>query len=453
MSLVDTFLNIIDGWRSTFTQERVFIRAARQSMGSLCAQGRSTISQAICFAGLDQQDWSGEYRLHSKRDWTEGAIFEPILQTALEMINEDVIAIAYDDTRLRKTGKKIANARWHYDPLSPPFHANLMWGLRYLQASVLIPFYRRDSQAPPRSVPIRFTEVPHVKKPGKSATEENWRRYRVESKTHNLSQGFVSSAREVRQDLDHNGAANKHILLVGDGSFCNQTCFKASLDRTSVIARGRKDAKLCFRDQTSSRQRIYAKAKFTPEEVRQNPSIPWSEAQVFHGGQFRAIRYKVVRNVLWQRGARQKELKLIVVAPTRYRTAKTKKFFYRQPAYLLSTANDDIDDLTLIQSYFDRWQIEVNFRETKTTLGLGQAQVRTQASVRKQPAFLVASYAALLLAGHITYGNRRGSAYRPLPKWRRNAKRPSCLDLVNRLTHEVMHRSDIQTDFKFKIAS
>ena len=35
----------------------------------------------------------------------------------------------------------------------------------------------------------------------------------------------------------------------------------------------------------------------------------------------------------------------------------------------------------LLQIYFDRWQIEVNHREEKDTLGVGQAQLRNLISV------------------------------------------------------------------------
>ena len=57
-------------------------------------------------------------------------------------------------------------------------------------------------------------------------------------------------------------------------------------------------------------------------------------------------------------------------------------------------------------------------------------------------AFVVAAYSSLLLAGLADYGPKRGEEYRVLPKWRRNAKRPSCQDLVTlpdpRLTPEKL---------------
>jgi len=91
----------------------------------------------------------------------------------------------------------------------------------------------------------------------------------------------------------------------------------------------------------------------------------------------------------------------------------------------------------MLQAYCDRWQIEVNHREEKDTLGVGQAQVRSPLSVPRQPAFAVAAYSALLLAGLLTFGPNRISGYQPLPKWRRNAHRPSCLDLLTLLRKEI----------------
>lgn len=452
MSLLSPLLNLLDGWRDVFKQNRTFIRATRQAISTLCASGPQTISQSICFSGREQEDWSADYRIHSQRDWEESQLFEPVIQTALELSSGPILSVAIDDTRCKKTGTKIPTARWHRDPLSPPFHLNLLWGLRYLQASILLPFHASDSTTPARGVPVRFTEVPHLKKPSRFAKDEAWDEYRAESKTHNLSKFFISLAGGLRQQLDQNHASGKHLLLIGDGSFCNRTCFRHELQRTSLLARTRKDAKLCFQNSSGNKNQFYSTEKFTPEEVRQDDSIPWQHASIFHGGQFRDIRFKTFDRVLWQGGGGKRFLRLIVIAPLAYRTTKNGKKMYRMPSFLLCT-NPDLPVLQLIQSYFDRWEIEVNFRDEKTVLGVGKAQVWSPASVRKQPAFLVASYALLLLAGYIAFGPSRSSDYLPHPKWRRKARRPSCLDLVHLLRREVQQNNEFQTDFEFNLAS
>ena len=135
------------------------------------------------------------------------------------------------------------------------------------------------------------------------------------------------------------------------------------------------------------------------------------------------MRFKEVSTLYWRLGSKRRALRLLVIAPTAYRNHKLGKTLYRQPAYLL-TIDLKTAAVELIQAYFDRWQIEVNHREEKTTFGVGQAQVRSPLSVPRQPAFSVAIYAMLLLASLKAYGPQRSEAYLPLPKWRRNAKRP-----------------------------
>ena len=43
-----------------------------------------------------------------------------------------------------------------------------------------------------------------------------------------------------------------------------------------------------------------------------------------------------------------------------------------------------------------------------------------------------------MLAGLKCYGPKRPEVYAPLPKWRRGAKRPSCLDLVALLRKQLV---------------
>jgi hypothetical protein len=329
----------------------------------------------------------------------------------------------------------IPQAFYQRDPLSPPFHVNLILGLRYLQASLLLPLYRLGNVGC-RALPIRFEEVSRVKKPPRKASEEAWKEYKKMTKRYNLSQRFVQTMSQLRQQLDAAGGQDKTLVLAGDGSFCNRTCLRASRDRTHLIVRARKDAKLCGRAPQGSR-RFYDPRKFTPEQVRQDNSPPWKQTKMFYGGKRRKIRYKEVVGVYWQRAGGQLPLRLLVVAPTPYRKRRSGRVYYRQPAYLLTT---DLQSSAkqLLQIYFDRWQIEVNHREEKDTLGVGQAQLWNLQAVPKQPVMVVAAYSALLLASLQTFGIERGQAYQSLPKWRRRAYRPSCLDLVTLLRKEMV---------------
>jgi hypothetical protein len=73
------------------------------------------------------------------------------------------VIAALDDTLCKKTGRHIPGATYARDPLSPPFHVNLVRGLRFVQASVLV----RATQflGPARALPVCFEPAPPAVKP------------------------------------------------------------------------------------------------------------------------------------------------------------------------------------------------------------------------------------------------------------------------------------------------
>ena len=444
--LLSYWLAIVGEWRPAFVQSRLWRRAVAQALGSLIAIGRRTVSRSIFALGHQQQDWSADYKLHARSKWEVDDLFDVVLNKALPLCVDEFVAVAIDDTRLRKTGRHIRTAFFQRDPLSPKFRFNLMWGLRFLQVSLLVPLYR-SQPASPRGLPLRFVECPAIKRPGRKAAAEQWNAYRQLCKTENLSRRAVALLGNLRQAVDRTDAAAKKLLVVGDNSFCNRTVFGTLLDRTDLLVRARKDIRLC-RQAPAGTARFYATEKFTPEQVRLDDAVPWLTAEIFHGGQWRTVRYKQLTAVYWQSGARKRPLRLVVVAPIPYYVPCRGRVHYHEAAYLLTT------ELTLalsnlLQAYCDRWQIEVNHREEKDTLGVGQAQVRARDSVCRQPAFVVAAYSALLLASLLAYGPGRGQTYEPLPRWRRRAPRPSCLDLLTVLRKQIADNPAMLVPFGF----
>lgn len=438
MNLLTYLLKATQGWSWVFPQERSLQRAITLAFGILCGVGRRTLTRAIAFQGNTQKDWSADYKVFSRSPWEARALFYPIMQTAIQEQQLERIVISTDDTRVWRNGKHVPHTQWHRDPLGPPFQTNLRWGHRFLQASLVLPLYLQDGESSSRAIPVRFEMAPVVKKPGRKASDEQWEQYKQLKKQKNLSVQFVELTLEVRQRLNQTGHQQKRLFQVGDGSFCNRTVLRKDWEAHNVtlIVRCRKDIKLC-RKAAGKGRRFYGKVKFTPEEVRRRDSrARWQKAKIFHGGCYREVRFKELTRIYWQGGARKQEVRLLVVAPVGYRTSKNGRKYDHAPAYLLTT--DLVTSAqVLLQAYFDRWGIEVNHRDEKDILGVGQAQVWNQQSVSKVPALLVAMYSWLLLAGLKCYGSTRTEVYEPLPKWRRGAKRPSCMDLVALLRRQL----------------
>jgi hypothetical protein len=436
MNLLISLISILNLWRPVFCKEEAFQRAKEHAIAALCAFGRKTVTNFALLLGRGQEDITADYKLYSERKWNATEIFDIILDKTLSTLQttDPYICVAADDTVVHKTGKKIPQARYLKDALGPKFRVNLIWGIRFLQFSLT---YRQGSTSA-RGIPIRFIDAPSVKKPGKKATEEDLKKYKQAIKTHNLSTIFANQVKGLRKSLDDKGYFNKTLLMTCDASYCNKTCFQMQVDRTEIIARCRRNIKLCFEDKSGGR-RFYDKNKFTPDEIRKDETRPWQHIDSFYGGELRAIKYKEVNDVLWQTGAKRKKLRCIVIAPLPY--VRGGKRNYREPAFLLTT--DTTGPLaSLVQNYLDRLQIEYNFRDEKSVLGVGEAQVRNETSVQKQPALHVASYSALLLANLITYQDQYHKDFGPLPSWRPIPTRNTCRALVGNLKKSLLENPD-----------
>jgi hypothetical protein len=143
---------------------------------------------------------------------------------------------------------------------------------------------------------------------------------------------------------------------------------------------------------------------------------------------------------MWRTTGVEQILQLIVIAPLAYRLRKGSKLLYRHPAFLICT-DSELDPRQIIEAYFQRWDIEVNFRDEKTLLGVGQAQVRNTLSVESAPAFAVAAYGMLLVSGQLAFGSSHDSLL-PQPKWAAASKGPrtSTQQLIHQLRAEVWGR-------------
>jgi DDE superfamily endonuclease len=433
-----TMVPLMSEWEKVFSQKRTARRAINQAISSVCVLGNRTIARSYLVRGVDG-DWSSEYKLYWRSQWDAQALFNGVLSEAIKLCPDELLPLGTDDTRLKKSGKKIPTAHWGRDPLSPPFHVNLQYGLRFLHTALLAP-HNQKAAVGARALPVWFEEAPVVKKPGKKATPEEQQRYREEKKQRNLSVQAVSMFKQMRQKVDDLDGQGKTLAFAVDGSYCNRTIFKAELERTAIIARGRKDAKLCFPVREGRRR--YSVETFTPEQVLKDSARDWSEAKVFHGGKERTVEYKEVNHVLWRRGGGTKPVRLIVVKPVPYRKTKAGRLYYREPAFLLTT---DLSSQTdkLLQIYFDRWQVEVAHRELKDTFGLGQAQVRVPSSVARQPALTVATYSIIHFAALAEFGYQRSDVFGPIPKYQKEKTRVSGADLIRYLRNEVVAHPEL----------
>ncbi|MDP2414646.1 transposase [Daejeonella sp.] len=408
-------------------------RAKELAFGLLSCTGRLTVTGMLIAVGKQFVDWTAAYQLFMGTRIDITKIFEVSSQVCLENLEAAQMLIVHmDDTIIRKVGRKIAGTAWRRDPLGPAFHTNFIWAQRFIQLSLSL--HDKGMNCQSRAIPVDFHHSPSVQKPSKNGTEEGLLEYKKAKKAQNLSKQGLERIKLFRARLDAQGAQERELFLSVDGGYTNETILKGLPDRVTLIGRIRKDAHLHYlpeTEKTQGRNRIYGEPVPTPEQIRQSDAIPWVEVEAFAAGKSHTFNVKIVKSLKWRAAGGNHLLQLVVIRPLGYRLKKGGRMLYRKPAYLICTDNDlSIDKL--LQAYIWRWEIEVNFREEKTTNGCGDAQVRNEISAAKLPAFVVAMHAFLHLADHILTKQNANLAL-PKAKWeeRKPNQRASTNNLLN----------------------
>jgi SRSO17 transposase len=443
-SLLDAFNALWEQAGEGFGRRRSFERAQTLALSSLVAMGRHTVTALLSACGRQFHDWTADYRLFSRGRVDADGLFDVVRRAVLEQGPKNApLVAALDDSLLRKRGKKTYGVAYRRDPLGPAFHVNFVRGQRFLQISAAMP--RGNGASPARMVPIDFRHCPTPLKPRKNSPENVWKDYRQAQKEANISLKAVERLHALRSNLeDDSGDAGRLLVSAVDGRFTNGTVLRNLPENTALIGRIRKDAKL-YSSPTSpgrpvrGRRPSYGDRIPTPEEIRRNESIPWQKITVFAAGKKHTFSVKHIAPVRWRTAGPNLDLRLVIIRPLAYRMSRNSRVLYRQPAYLICT-DFEMPLERLVQYYIWRWGIEVNFRDEKQLLGIGQAQVRHPDSVEKVPAFITASYAMMLVAARKAFGaGERMPDALPQPKWRCSKKREdtSTQQLINHLRAEL----------------
>jgi len=410
--------------------------------------GRHTITGLLRLQDRTQQDWTADYRFYAEDHFDENKLFGTVRHEVQEQLAEDApLVSAMDDSLLRKTGRTVCGVRYLRDPLSPPFHVNFVRGLRVLQISAAVP---QGSEGAARLIPIDFQHAPLPAKPRKNAPAAAHETYQQECAKKNINLVGRQRLALLRQQMDQSGSAHRQLIVSIDGRFTNSTVLKEVPPRTTLVGRVRKDSVFFHPPENQpsrGRKRKYGLRCPTPEELLKDDNVAWQKVEAYAAGRRYTFELKTLAAVYTPMDKATKLVRLVVVKPVRYHLTKTKTD-RRQPAFLICT-DPNLSLEKLLQYYLWRWDIEVNFRDEKTILGVGQAQVRTAASNQNAPALAVAAYAVLLLAALKTYGTEGKPENFKSPRWDKHkpTKRASTNDLRNQVRYELW-ASSLRTNFR-----
>lgn len=422
-----------------FVSPESWARGRRHCLSHLVGFGRHTITGLLRNQNRTQQDWSADYRFYAQDRVEVEKMFQQVRAQVEQCGGPDSpLVVAMDDSLLRKTGRRIFGSGYRRDPMSPPFHVNFVRGLRVLQISAAV---RQGPAGAARMIPIDFQHAALPAKPHKKAPPQQHQAYQAEKARRNINRVGGQRLACLRQHMDQGGSAGRQLLATVDGRFTNATVLRQIPPRTILIGRVRKDAVFYHPPENQpgrGRKRKYGQRCPTPEALLKDPSVPWQKLQAYSAGQTYTFKIKTMAPVYSAMDKGQRALRLLVIEPVPYRNNQNSKLQRRQPAYLICT-DPALPIGELLQAYLWRWDIEVNFRDEKNLLGVGQAQVRSESSNQNAPALAVAAYAILLLASVKTYGAEGKPETFQSPSWyrRKPQQRATTNELINQLRYEL----------------
>ena len=316
-----------------------------------------------------------------------------------------------------------------------------MAGQRFLMFSAAWPLGDGDA----RMLPVRFGHAPTARRPAPGASPEELEAWRELKRRTSLGARAVEGMEALARRCP-----GRRIVFCGDGGYTNGTVVKRLPADCRFIGRVRQDAKLHFPPNPadgggSGRPKVYGDRAPTPGELLADDSVPWREAEGFASGRKHLFRVKEVGGLLWRPAGGAARLRLLVIAPLRYRLRKGPKLLYRRPAFLICT-DPALTAEEILQCYLWRWGVEVNFRDAKQLVGVGDAQVRTELSNETLPAALVGGYSLLWAAAlKLPASGTDPAGALVAPKWRRRAengrKTPSTGQLLRELRTECWRQS------------
>jgi hypothetical protein len=308
---------------SAFSSAQTFARGRRHLLSQLLCFGRHTVTGLLRNQDRTQCDWSADYRLYSEDRFDEDKFFNQVRAEIEQLASPDgPLIAAMDDSLLRKTGRKIHGSRYQRDPMSPPFRMNLARGLRVLQISAAV---RQGAQGAARLIPIDFQHAALPAKPRKDANAQMQAAYQAERAKRNINLVGRDRLAHLRRQMDENGSAARGLIVTIDGRFTNSTVLRHIPERTTLIGRVRKDSAFHFAPEVQperGRKRKYGQRCPTPEQLLQDQTRPWETVEAYAAGQPYQFRVKTLGPVFSPMDKGAHPLRLVVVEPVPYRTAR-----------------------------------------------------------------------------------------------------------------------------------
>lgn len=362
------------------------------------------------------------HRFFSRARWCTDELGLRLLDLIAERLlgAEDPLELVIDDTLLRRSGRKVFGAHWHYDPTANSNAKTSAWGNNWVVVGVgvRLPFMSRPVCLPvlarlwrPKRKPHAGTDRPDPERPSKPE----------------LARALV--------DLVAARHPDRTVHVVGDAAYGSRA-WRGLAKRVTITFRLRADAALYAppppQQGKRGRGRPPVKGAKLPSlaAIAASPKTVWRRQAVRRYGRSEQTLIGE-RRCLWYRSLGGVPLRLILV---------------RDPGeegngYELALLTTDLDSSAaeIVGRYADRWSIEVSFEDAKGVFGVGEARNRKRHAVERTAPFgffcMTLTILWYALHGHSpeVVAERRARA-----PWYRTKVDPSVADMLVKLRRVII---------------
>jgi len=399
--LPESFLAFLAVFEGSFTAPS-YQRFLTMMTGWVLCVGKRTVTGVMRAAGVvGGREHSGYHRFFSRGAWDPDDVGLALLQLVLAAVVPQTgpVVLAVDDTLARHTGKHIASAGMHRDPLlSTSKRLFCHFGHNWVVLAVVVHFPRWNKSY---SLPVlarlyRTTKVNKaLKRPHRKKTELASEMIALVSKHH----------------------PNRDFTIVGDNAFVNSSIFRSLPDNVDFVGRGRMDAALydpAPEYRGVGRPRVRGDKVASPQDRRSR----WRALAVDIYGRPATVKVRVFKAV-WYRVSYNKELLFVVIRDWPGHTKDD----------VLVSTELDLTAAQVIALYCKRWTIEETFGSVKSRLGFEDPQNRSEHAVHRTAPMALWTYTLVIVWYASWAKGRRRLSMRCAP-WYRSKKTPSFADML-----------------------
>jgi hypothetical protein len=366
---------------------------------------RHTVTQTVQAANaVEQKHISSFHRFFSRGRWLLDDLSLIVVRLIISsLVPHGVIRLVVDDTLGRHTGKRIAAASMHRDPLlstgkRPMFH----WGHVWVVLSIQVDLFSKSW-----ALPVLF----RLHRSKKRCIRER----RPYKKTTEHARELVELLVAEFPDRD--------FQLIGDAAYTNSTLIKGRPKSVTLIGRARLDAALYApppkpRRGQRGRPRVRGKRLPSPQKQARSKRAKWKKVEVEVYGKTATVSVLVI-DALWYVAAGSELVRLVLV----------RGFPGHDHDDVFVCTDTTMGPRQIIEAYSRRWPLEVTFHEAKGKLGFEDPQNRTERAVERTAPMALIAY-SLVVFWYVCRGQNTRAAHLPSMPWYDKGNAPTFSDML-----------------------